>query len=69
MNDYTPADEKSLALSYALTALIKTLVDAKAIERDDLFKNLAGARMQLENIGEVGAAKLLAELSESWIRI
>ena len=69
MNDYTPADEKSLALNYALTALMKTLVDANVIDRDDLFRNLAGARMQLEQIGEEGAAKLLAALNESLIRI
>lgn len=69
MHDYTPADEKSLALNYAITALIKTLVDANVVDRDHLFSNLAGAQNQLEHIGEDGAAKLLAALNESWLRI
>lgn len=69
MSDYTPADEKALALNYAITALMKTLVDANVIERDHLFNNLAGARQQLEHVGEVGAADLLAALNESWLRI
>lgn len=68
-NDYTPADEKALALSYALTAVVKTLVDSGAIERDHLFSNLAGARTQLERIGETGAAEKLGALSESLLRI
>lgn len=67
--DDTPADEKALALSYAFTALVKTLIDAEAIERDHLFSNLAGARGQLERIGETGAAALLGALNESLLRI
>lgn len=65
----TPADEKALALNYAMTALIKTLVDAEVIDRDHLFCNLANARRQLERIGEDGAAELLAAMNESWLRI
>lgn len=65
----TTADEKALALNYALTALIKTLIDSGAIERDHLFSNLAGAKMQLERIGEDGAASSLGSLNESWLRI
>lgn len=63
--DYTPADEKALALTYALTALVKTLVDSGVLERDHFFVNLAGARTQLERIGETGAAELLGALNES----
>lgn len=66
---YTPADEKALALSYALTALVKSLVDSGALDRDHLFSNLAGARTQLESIGETGAAAMLGELNESLLRI
>lgn len=68
-DDYTPADEKALALNYALTALIKTLVDANVIERDHLFTNLAGAREALERVGETGAAELLGAMNESFQRI
>lgn len=67
--ELTPSDEKALALNYAMTALIKTLVDAEVIDRDHLFSNLAGARKQLERIGEDGAAELLAAMNESWLRI
>ena len=42
--DYTPADEKALALTYAFTALVKTLSDSGVIEMDHLFSDLAGAR-------------------------
>jgi len=64
-NNDTPADEKALALNYALTALVKTLVDSGHVERDHLFSNLAGARAQLERIGEAGAAAMLGALNES----
>lgn len=67
--NYTPADEKALAMSYAMTALLKTLVDSNVVDRDHLFSNLAGAKQQLENIGEDGAATMLAGLNESWLRI
>lgn len=67
--DYTPADEKALALTYAFTALAKTLIDAEVIERDHLFSNLAGAHGQLDSIGETGAAALLGALNESLLRI
>jgi hypothetical protein len=69
MADYTPADEKCLALTYALTALIKALVDSGALDRDRLFSNLAGARESLERVGETGAAVLLASLNESLLGI
>ena len=70
MSEYpTPADEKSLALSYAMTALIKTLVDSGVVDRDHLFINLAGAQKNLANIGENGAADLLASLNEGWTAI
>lgn len=62
-------DEKMLALSFALTALVKTLVDGEVIDRDHLFSNLAGARTQLERIGESGAAEMLGALNESLLRI
>lgn len=66
---YTPADEKALAMSYAMTALLKTLIDSNVLDRDHLFSNLAGAKTQLEAIGEDGAAKMLAALNESWLRL
>ena len=69
MENITPADEKCLALIYALTALIKTLVDSEVLDRDHLFSNLAGATEQLETIGETGAAALIASLNESLLRI
>ena len=69
MENITPADEKCLALIYALTALVKTLVDSEVIDRDHLFSNLAGAQGQLERIGESGAASLLGSLNESLLRI
>lgn len=68
-NDYTPADEKALAMTYAFTALVKTLVDAEVLDRDHLFSNLAGARGQLERIGETAAAQMLGVLNESLLRI
>lgn len=69
MENFTPADEKALALTYAFTALVKTLADAGTLDKDQLFSNLAGARGQLERIGESGAAQLLAALNESLLRI
>lgn len=69
MENITPADEKCLALSYAITALVKTLVDSEVLDRDHLFNNLAGAQGQLERIGEDGAAQMLAWLNESLLRI
>lgn len=68
-NQITPADEKCLALTYALTALAKTLVDSGAMDRDHLFSNLAGAQAQLARIGESGAASLLGALNESLLGI
>lgn len=62
-------DEKALALTYAYTALVKTIADSGVISMDHLFSNLAGARAQLERIGEVGAAELLGSLNESLQRI
>lgn len=67
--DYTPADEKALALTYALTALVKTLSDTGVIKMDHFFTDLAGARRALERVGETGAAALLGSLSESLQRI
>lgn len=67
--DFTPADEKALAMTYAFTALVKTMVDTELLDRDHLFSNLAGARAQLERIGETGAAELLGALNESLLRI
>ncbi len=69
MENITPADEKCLALTYALIALVRTLVDSEMLDRDHLFSNLAGAQGQLERIGESGAAHLLASLNESLLRI
>ncbi|ACL72749.1 MAG: hypothetical protein ABN479_03845 [Billgrantia sp.] len=63
--DYTPADEKALALSFAMTALIKTLAHQKHLDMDLLFKDLSGARRRLESLGEDGAAKLLGAFAES----
>ncbi|NMQ05278.1 hypothetical protein E4Q08_08340 [Candidatus Accumulibacter phosphatis] len=68
-NDFTAADEKCLALTYALTALVKTLVDSEVVDRDHLFSNLAGAQRQLEAIGETGAASLLGHWNESLLGI
>lgn len=69
-NQYpTPADEKALALSYAFTALVKTLSDSGAISMDHLFSNLSLARTQLEEIGETNAAQLLGFLNETFQRI
>lgn len=65
----TPADEKVLALSYAFTALIRTLHQSGHLDMDVLFSNLAGARKQLERIGETGAAGHLGTLNESLLRI
>ena len=67
--DYTPADEKALALSYAFTALVKTMVDNGVIDRDHLFSNLAGARAALERVGETGASEMLGYLNESLLGI
>ncbi len=66
---FTPADEKFLAMSYAFTALVKTLIDSESMDRDHLFSNLAGARAQLERIGETGAERMLGYLNESLLRI
>ncbi len=65
----TPADEKALALSFAFTALVKTLADSGVISMDHLFSNLAGARAQLEQIGETGASDMLGSLNQSLQRI
>lgn len=64
MSDPTPADEKSLAMYYAYTALIKTLHDDGVLDMDHLFQNLAGATQQLQTIGEHGAAEFLGAMSE-----
>lgn len=58
--------EKALALHYACTALMKTLIDAEVLDRDHLFSNLAGAQKQLTRIGETGAAGAFGELAQSW---
>ena len=62
---FTDADEKVLAMYYAYTALVKTLADADALEMDHLFSNLAGARKQLERLGETGAASALGSVAEN----
>ena len=62
---FTDADEKVLAMYYAYTALAKTLADADVLDMDHLFTNLAGARKQLERIGETGEASALGAMSES----
>ncbi|TAL45711.1 MAG: hypothetical protein EPN89_11915 [Methylovulum sp.] len=64
-NNYTPADEKALAMYYAYAALVKTLSDSGHLQMDDLFKNLAGATQQLGSIGETGAAAFLGAMSEN----
>lgn len=66
---FTGADEKCLALTFALTALVKTLVDSEVIDRDHLFSNLAGAQERLAALGETGAAHLLGSLNESLLGI
>lgn len=63
------ADEKALALQFALTALIRSLKQSEHLDMDLLFSNLAGAKTQLENIGETEAASALGALSESLWRI
>jgi len=68
-HDITPADEKALALTYAFTALVKTLSDSGVIEMDHLFSNLAGAHGALVRVDETGAAELLGSLNESLQRI
>ncbi len=65
----TSADEKALALNFALTAIIKTLVDSGVMDRDHLFSNLAGAQQRLQALGETGAADLLASMNEGWLGI
>lgn len=65
----TPADEKALALNFALTAVIKTLIDSDVMDRDHLFRNLAGAQQQLQRLEEFGAASFLASLNEGWLGI
>jgi len=67
MSDEYPsaADEKALAMSYAFTALVRSLHQQNALDIDGLFSNLAGARQQLERIGETDAAGYLGALSES----
>jgi len=65
MNDYTPADEKSLALCYAYTALVRALCKSGALTQDDLFVQLAGATQQLERIGESGAAAFLGSMAQN----
>ena len=59
------ADERALALYYAYTALVKSLADANVLDRDHLFTNLAGARQQLDRIGETGAAAALGSMAEN----
>ncbi len=61
----TDADEKALALYNAYTALAKTLADAGVLDMDHLFTNLAGARAQLDRIGETGAANALGSMAEN----
>jgi hypothetical protein len=68
MAENTAADDKNLALQYALTALIETLTETNVIERADLLRNLTACRTRLENIGEVSAAKQLSVLSEALLR-
>ena len=59
------ADEKALAMYYAYVSLVKTLHDQGVLDMDLLFKNLAGARMQLTHLGETQAAAFLASINEN----
>lgn len=69
MSSYTPADEKCLALNFAMTALVKSLFDQGHLNIDLFFKELAGAREHLERLGETGAANLLGSMAEELQRI
>lgn len=62
---HTPADAKALALSFAFTALVKTLAESNALEMDALMRDLAGARNRLSELGETDAADLLGGLATS----
>ncbi len=64
MSTSTPTDEKALALLYAYQALVKALSQARALQMDDLFRELANAQASARDVGEVGAARLLATLAE-----
>lgn len=69
MENFNSADEKSLALYYAMTALVKTLKESGHLDADHLFQNLAGSNLQLQRIGESGAAKFLGSMAENWTAI
>ncbi len=53
------------SLGVAYTALAKTLADAGVLDMDHLFTNLAGARAQLDRIGETGVANALGSMAEN----
>jgi hypothetical protein len=65
MDRPTTADEKALAMSCAYTALVRALCKSGAITQDDLMKELAGANMMLQRIGETEAAVFLGALAQS----
>lgn len=62
---FTDADEKALAMLYAYTALVKSLVDQDVLSIDVLHGNMLGATLQLERIGETGAAEHLRQIHDS----
>ena len=59
------AEERVLAMYYAYAALVRTLAEAGALDMDHLFSHFAGARAQLERIGETGAAAAFGAMAES----
>lgn len=61
----TVADQKALALSTAMTALIRTLVIQNHLDIDLYLSQLGSARLRLEEIGEGDAAALLGGFAES----
>jgi hypothetical protein len=66
---FTPADEKALALVYAYEALVKSLADTNVLDMDVFFRNLSGAQVAAQRVGETGAADLLGSLATNLQRI
>jgi len=63
------ADEKCLALYYAYAALVRALCKSGALQHDELMVQLAGARGQLDRLGETEAATFLAAVAQNLLAV
>lgn len=69
-NEQPSEEDKNLALTYALVALVKSLKNSKNLDTDHLFQNLGGMATKLERSGHDEAAKYMrTDLSDLFRRL